>query len=86
MSFFDWLLSMRKKPIEERRRFVAVFTIIITACVTAVWLVLLVSVGPLKLKDDSEVENTATPVNIQLPELPPFPEMPDFSRVKNRAE
>ena len=79
MSFFDWLLSMRKKPIAERRRFVALFTIFVTACVTAVWFLFVVTLGPLRLQDGVEGESMATPINITLPEVTPFPTMPEFS-------
>ena len=82
MGFFDWLLSIRKKPIEERRRFVATVTIIVTACVTAVWLLLVISFGPLKLGDEAEDTSVATPINLSLPELPPFPELPSISELK----
>lgn len=81
MIFFDWLLSIRKKPLEDRRRFVAVFTVIVTACVTAVWLILTVSFGPLKLKDSTTTASVATPIDIRLPELPPFPDLPAFSEL-----
>lgn len=79
MGFFDWLLSMRKKPLEERRRFVALFTVVFTAAITALWLFLMVTVGPLKLKDGSEAQSVATPINIELPDLPPFPDLPPIS-------
>ena len=79
MFFFDWLLSMRKKPLEERRRFVALFTVVFTAAITAIWLFLMVTVGPLKLKDGSEAHSVATPINIKLPDLPPFPDLPPIS-------
>lgn len=34
---YSWILAMRKKPIEERRRFVATLTIAIMAGITSVW-------------------------------------------------
>lgn len=74
---------MRKKPLEERRRFVAVFTVLITACITAAWLLLTVTFGPLKLKDGTESASVATPIEISLPELPPFPDLPDISEFGN---
>lgn len=78
MGVIDWLLSMRKKPLEERRRFVAISTIVVTASITALWLLLTVTVGPLKIQDATGKESVASPMNINLPEIPPFPEFPKF--------
>lgn len=39
MSFYDWMLAMRRKPIEERRRFAATLTILVMAGITFVWFV-----------------------------------------------
>lgn len=82
MFFFDWLLSIRKKPLEERRRFAALFTVVVTACLTAAWLLLTVTFGPLKFDDSAKEKSVATPINLTLPELPPFPELPDMSKLK----
>ena len=61
MGFVEWAHAMRKKPVEERRRFVALVTILITAGITFVWLILFFSSAPKMLKVPSQKEQSAAP-------------------------
>lgn len=59
MGFFNWLLSVRKKPLEERRRFVALFSILVTAGVALLWLLFVVTAGPLKFQGSDNNQQAA---------------------------
>jgi hypothetical protein len=79
MGVIDWLLSIRKKPLVERRRFVAFFAVLFMVGISALWLFLTVTVGPLKFEKDQENVNAATPNTFTLPEVSSFPSLSDFS-------
>ncbi len=61
MNVVDWLLSIRRKPLQERRKFVAVFTIVATAGITLIWLFLFITVGPLQVKPEDKKSQFALP-------------------------
>ncbi len=55
---------MRKKPIEERRRFAASVTIAITAVITVIWFALFFTTVPARLKSAQEAEPEAATASV----------------------
>jgi hypothetical protein len=65
MGILNWLLSVRKKPLAERRKFVAVFTFTVTAVIALLWLTLFITVGPLQVKPNEQKTQIAVPPAFQ---------------------
>lgn len=65
MDVMNWLLSIRKKPLAERRKFVTVVTLLITGGITLIWLILFIAVGPFKKDADAPRNQLALPTELQ---------------------
>jgi|CXWL01.1.fsa_nt_gi cytoskeletal protein RodZ len=61
---YSWIASMRKKPIEERRRFAASVTIAIMAGVTVIWFILFFTTVPERLKKADETKPEAATASV----------------------
>lgn len=65
MGVMNWLLSIRKKPLAERRKFVTVVTLLVTGSITLIWLILFIAVGPFKKETDTPRNQLALPAELQ---------------------
>ena len=84
---YDWILKMRRKPIEERRYFVGLVTIFVMGAVTVTWFALFFlgfSKQFASSKDTTQTQSTASVVSgfggltgpfDESPQLPSFPDL-----------
>lgn len=86
MGFYEWVASMRKKPIALRRRFAAATAISVMGIVTAVWFAFFFGGLGARLEQASQdisisdvSDGVLSKFNFE------FPEPPDFSSVAGSA-